>query len=271
MNDQKRIKMIRDMFDTVADGYDNDSRRFFPMTASLFGKYLNLKGNEHVLDVATGTGCVAVALSPSLPNGKITGIDFSDGMLGRAKDKIGRAGIGNVELIKMDMHNLDFPDGYFDAMTSSFGIFFAPDMHAALRSIVRKIKPGGKVVMTTFHESSLQPLSDAFFDRLKHFGVDIPQEQRRRLSTEAECAELFNDTGLKDVRMNREPMGYYLKDELQWWDLVWNAGYRRFVQMVAPDDLERFKSAHLAEIAGLADANGIWLNVDVIFTTGTAG
>ena len=89
-------KKIQEAFNTVAEGYDNPALRFFPESAKHLSGYLKLGGNEHVLDIATGTGHAAIALAAALPKGRVTGIDFSEGMLARAKAKIEESGIRNV-------------------------------------------------------------------------------------------------------------------------------------------------------------------------------
>ena len=66
-------------------------------------------------------------------------------------------------------------------------------------------------------------------------------------------------------------MGYFLDSAEEWWDVIWNAGFRRLVGQLTPSDQERFRKEHLEEVAALATAKGIWLDVGVLFTIGTAG
>ena len=78
-------KKIKQTFDTIANNYDSPEIKFFMESATNIINYLDLKGNEHILDVATGTGNAACILAEYLPDGKVTGIDFSEGMLAQAK------------------------------------------------------------------------------------------------------------------------------------------------------------------------------------------
>ena len=80
MREPQRKIMIKDTFNTVASGYDNRASRFFLESAKHLVTYLDLKGNESVLDVATGTGYAALAIAENMAHGHVTGIDFSVGM-----------------------------------------------------------------------------------------------------------------------------------------------------------------------------------------------
>ncbi|TAL27355.1 MAG: methyltransferase domain-containing protein [Nitrospirae bacterium] len=268
MDEQELKKRLQAAFNAVANGYDNPALRFFPESAKHLPQFLKLKGDEHVLDIATGTGHAAIALAAALPKGRVTGIDFSEGMLSRAKAKIDENGIRNISLHSMDMQSLDFPDSAFDAAVFSFSIFFVEDMELQLRHVAEKVKLGGKVLATSFYSGTFSPQVDIFFERVKKYGVDVPSVWRR-LSTTEECSTLFEKAGLSNIRVATKDIGYYLADAGQWWDIVWNAGLRRFVSGLSPEDLEKFKKEHLQEVAGLSTDKGIWLEVKVLYAIGT--
>ena len=131
-------KMIQQGFDTVAPGYDHPSLCFFPETAKRLIEHLELDALDqnpglHLLDVCTGTGCVALAAAERLSQGHITGIDLSTGMLQQAINKAAAKNLNNTQFHQMDLEhlsleNLDRPDQAFDIATSSFGLFFLEDM-----------------------------------------------------------------------------------------------------------------------------------------------
>jgi len=260
-------KKIQESFNIVAEGYDTPALRFFIESAKHLPGYLNLKGNEHVLDIATGTGHAAITIADALPEGLVTGIDFSESMLSRAGTKIKERGIRNVRLLLMDMQALDFPDNVFDAAVLSFSIFFVEDMEGALRHVMEKVKPGGRVLVTSFQDGTFSPQVDMFFERVKKFGVEKPSTWRR-LATQEECAALFEKAGLTEVSVGAKDIGYYLTDAGQWWDIVWNAGLRRFVSSLSNKDLEKFREEHLKDIESLSTGNGIWLEVKALYVSG---
>jgi hypothetical protein len=103
---------------------------------------------------------------------------------------------------------------------------------------------------------------------LERYGVEQPPQNWKRIATEAGCKELFSGAGLTDVRVEQRNVGYFLENAEEWWDVVWNAGFRRLVTPLSPRDQERFKKEHLQEVAALRTKDGIWLDVGVVFAIG---
>jgi len=167
------------------------------------------------------------------------------------------------------MQTLGFPNARFDAAICAFGIFFVEDMDTQLAHIAATVKPGGMVAICNFQENYFSPLKDLMVKRLTTYGVQFPPQTWKRIANEAGCRELFAKAGLRGVRVEQKNVGYYLENEQQWWDIIWNAGFRRMVSQLTPSDQERFQQEHLAETAALATKDGIWLDVGVLFTVGT--
>ena len=96
----------------------------------------------------------------------------------------------------------------------------------------------------------------------------MPPQTWKRISSEKSCIQLFEYAGLTNITVTRENMGYYLDSAQQWWDIVWNGGFRRMVSQLSTHDQERFKREHLDEVESLRIRDGIWLDVGVLFTCG---
>jgi ubiquinone/menaquinone biosynthesis C-methylase UbiE len=269
MDEQQRREMLKTTFDTVAEGYDNEALRFFPASADHMARLLGLRGKEHVLDVACGTGHASIALARMLPWGKVTAVDFSPGMLEQARKKAMLLGIENIEFVESDMTALAFSQGMFDAAVCAFGIFFVEDMGRQLEHIASVVRPGGRVMISSFQEAYFKPLKELFFTRIAEYGVPAHPQAWRRIASETGCRAFFEEAGLNDVRVETKNVGYHLNRAGEWWDIVWNAGLRRMVTQLKPEDQVRFKREHLQEVETLKTEKGIWLDVGVLYTSGT--
>ena len=175
----------------------------------------------------------------------------------------------NVEFAEMDMQDLRFDAGQFDAAVCAFGIFFVEDMETTLAHIASKVRPGGTVVLCNFQKDYFFPLRKLLTDRLAAHGVSLPPQTWERIAVEAGCRTLFTTAGLRDVRVEARNMGYWLADENEWWDVVWNAGFRRMLSQLPAADLPSFRADHLRDVAALKTADGLRLDVGVLFTVGT--
>jgi len=266
MDEQERKQQIKATFNTVANGYDCQALRYFSESGRHLAATLNLKGTEQVLDVATGTGCAALELARQLPNGHVTAVDFSPGMLAVAQSKAAAHKLSNITWLEMDMQTLHLPDAHFDAATCAYGVFFVEDMVQLLSGIADKVKAGGRIAFTGFYDTAFLPLAEMFFDRIQGYGIDKPNVSWKRISTGDKMSELCTAAGLSPFAVERKNLGYYLQDAGEWWDVLWYAGFRGLLNQLKGPDLERFKAEHLGEIQALATAEGIWFDVDVLIT-----
>jgi demethylmenaquinone methyltransferase/2-methoxy-6-polyprenyl-1,4-benzoquinol methylase len=114
-----------------------------------------------VLDACCGTGDLAIAAERA--GGRVTGLDFSEQMLVRARGKS-----DSVEWVLGDVTALPFDDASFDAVTVGFGIRNVPDLEAGLAELARVVRPGGRVACLeiTRPEGMLKPFFRLWFDGL---------------------------------------------------------------------------------------------------------
>jgi ubiquinone/menaquinone biosynthesis C-methylase UbiE len=140
-----------------------------PIADSLIDS-LNLTGNEHVLDVASGTGEPGLTLSTLLPNGKVTGSDLSENMVVIANQHAQDRGINNYRSQQCDATNMPFADNGFDHIICRFGIMFFPDIEGGLREMIRVLKPGGRLSVAVWaapeHNSFITLIAKTVIDRL---------------------------------------------------------------------------------------------------------
>lgn len=261
-------------FNRIAPGYDVPALRFFPFAADRLAARLNPKRAAKVLDVATGTGAVALALAQGVGDaGRIMAIDLSEDMLDRLQEKIDKFGIRNIDLHVMDAASLEFRREVFDNVVCSFGIFYLPDMFAGLKEWMRVTKPGGRVMFTVFGKQAFQPMMELFDKQLECFGVASPDSGASsfaaRLFNPDDCRALLKRAGLEDIDVTTEQLGYHLKDEQEWWEVLSNSGMRYRVEGIPLEQRESFREEHLAEARPLVGDRGLWLNVEAHFAGGT--
>lgn len=268
--DPHQIKQgIKQTFDLVATGYETPAMRYFPFSADHMATSLKPRQGERILDVACGTGLVAIAIAQMLgANGRVQAIDISDRMLDKALQQINMAGLGNIDLHNMDAEQLEFKSRYFDAASCAFGLFFLPDMQKGVREIFRVLKPGGRFIFSTFTNQAFAPLAEQFREQIAQYGVTVPDTYWRLLSDEDSCLELLRQAGFADVQADARQMGYHLASELDWWEILYNSGYRAMLEQLAPEQLAEFRQQHLADLHHLKTDKGIWLDVGVMYTFG---
>jgi arsenite methyltransferase len=266
-------RRIAAVYNLAAEGYDRPALRFFQMAANCLVEMARIKSGTRVLDAATGTGVAAFATAGKVgPHGRVLGVDIATDMLALAKQKVASRHLANITMQYGDSEHLDFANDHFDAVLCASGIFFLPDMLAALKEWQRVMRPGGTVAFSSFGEHAFQPLSDLYETRIRRYGVPLASPKSpfawQRLSDPEQCSHLLRAAGFTQVEVCVEQLGYDLNTVDEWWDVVWNSGFRGPVSQLASTQLARFKQEHLAEVGTIATAKGLWLDVPAILAVG---
>jgi len=270
--EQQHKQRVVGVFNTIAPGYDHAALRFFALAADRAIDALKPQSGQKVLDVATGTGAVAISCAQVLnPDGRVTAIDLSQAMLDKLLEKARLMGLGNIDQFLMDADSLEFQKNYFHYTLCSFALFFIPDMLRAMKEWVRVTMPGGKVLFTSFAKTAFNPMVDIFIEHLEAFGVELnkPAFSSHRLADSEVCQQLLHGAGLESVRVDPVQVGYYLQSIDDWWAVVWNSGMRGLVQQIDENRQDEFKQQHLAAIQSLFDEDGLWMDVEVLLSQGT--
>ena len=262
---------VRRTFDGLASSYDNPSTRFFPFSADRLVAFVKPRPGSKVLDVATGTAAVAVPFAQAIgAHGRVSAIDFSAAMLGKAEAHIRKMALDNIDLHEMDARKLDFKSGYFHYVVCSYGLFFMPDMQAALDDWVRVLRPGGTLAFTSFEETAFEPMLNHFIDCLRAFGVQLPEGAfgARRISSVEHCRELLEKAGLESLHTEIVQVGYHLQDENAWWEVVLSTAMRAYYEQVPEDKRDAFRKKHLDFVAEQKTGDGLWMDVQTRFAAG---
>jgi demethylmenaquinone methyltransferase / 2-methoxy-6-polyprenyl-1,4-benzoquinol methylase len=152
----EKVKLVAGVFHSVAAKYDvmNDlmsagvHRLWKRFTIELSG----VRAGHKVLDIAGGTGDLTAKFSRIVGSeGEVVLADINDSMLKVGRDKLIDHGVvGNVEYVQANAESLPFSDNYFDCVSIAFGLRNVTDKDAALRSMYRVLKPGGRLLVLEF-------------------------------------------------------------------------------------------------------------------------
>ncbi|NRS88983.1 demethylmenaquinone methyltransferase/2-methoxy-6-polyprenyl-1,4-benzoquinol methylase [Flavobacterium sp. 7E] len=144
-------EQVAQMFDTISGNYDNLNRVIsFGIDIKWRKKVLDIvskKNPETILDIATGTGDLAILMAQTKAK-KIIGLDISAGMLEVGDKKIAAKNLSNIiEMVLGDSENMPFDDNHFDAVTVAFGVRNFETLEKGLTEILRVLKPNGVFVI----------------------------------------------------------------------------------------------------------------------------
>ncbi|MBM4326776.1 MAG: bifunctional demethylmenaquinone methyltransferase/2-methoxy-6-polyprenyl-1,4-benzoquinol methylase UbiE [Deltaproteobacteria bacterium] len=149
-NHARRIRAVRRMFTDISPRYDLLNRIMSARQDVRWRRFAVARvpaEASRVLDVATGTGDLAIDLASARPDVTVFGVDFTEPMLRRAEAKTAERGLSRrISYAIGDALRLPFADREFDAVTVAFGIRNMPDRRSALAEMMRVVKPGGKVI-----------------------------------------------------------------------------------------------------------------------------
>lgn len=164
---------------------------------------LELKGDEYVLDVASGTGEPGLTACKILPLGKVTSIDFSEKMVAIANENAQQHGIRKYQSQVAEVSDMPFKNNSFDDIICRFGMMFFPDIQGSIHEMMRVLKPGGKSAVAVW----AAPEQNSFLTLL---GMTVAEKLRLpkplpdtpgifRFAKPGHLSGLFKDAGFVDV------------------------------------------------------------------------
>ena len=151
-----KVRKVRGVFDSVASNYDvmNDLMSFgiHRVWKKVAIQLANVRKGDQILDLAGGTGDLAILFEKRVgKEGSIVLADINSEMLRKGRDRLIDKGlVGNIRYTQVNAECLPFEDNSFDCVSIAFGLRNVTDKNAALRSMLRVLKPGGRVIILEF-------------------------------------------------------------------------------------------------------------------------
>ena len=164
--ERKGIQVKR-MFDSIASTYDRLNHTLsFGLDKRWRQKAIKALASDHptkLLDIATGTGDLAIALCKHLHPSSVIGADLSEGMMDAGREKAKKQKLSGVLSFEyQDCTALTYPNDTFDAVTAAFGVRNFEDIELGLREMCRVTRPGGKVVILELSTPTQFPIKPVY-------------------------------------------------------------------------------------------------------------
>lgn len=216
---EEKTSRVRGVFDSVADNYDLMNDLMSGGMHRLWKRFAlaqtGLRPGQHALDVASGTGDLGAGLARQVGRqGLAVLADINREMLSRGRDRLIDRGLAaQVRFVIANAECLPFPDRSFDCVTIGFGLRNVTDKAAALASMRRILRPGGRLLVLEFSKPTLEALRPAYdvysFDILPRLGGIVAgdaasyrylAESIRMHPDQASLAAMLREAGFDDAR-----------------------------------------------------------------------
>lgn len=151
-NEEQKATQVKRMFDSIAGTYDTLNHTLSLGIDKIWRKkgiaFLRPFSPDSILDIATGTGDLAISMHKKLKAQHIIGADISEGMMEVGRQKVAKAGLSEyISFEYQDCTALTYADNSFDAVTAAFGVRNFEDIEQGIREMYRVLKPNGHVMI----------------------------------------------------------------------------------------------------------------------------
>jgi ubiquinone/menaquinone biosynthesis C-methylase UbiE len=231
-------------YNASSDFYDHPANTFWERYGRRTIERLGPTSGDRILDVCCGSGASAIPAAKAVgPSGSVLGVDLAENLLQLARKKAKDRGLANVEFQSGDMMSLPFAEGSFDVVVCVFGIFFVPDMEAALRGLKHVARTGGKVAVTTWGPRFFEPANTTFWNSVRNVRPDLYKgfNPWDRISEVEAVRSLFVSAGLAQVEVVAETGSQPVNSPEDWWVMILGSGYRGTVEQLSPEDREQVR------------------------------
>lgn len=248
MNKEEAIEKSKTTFNSAADYFDAPALSFWNRFGQNTIKRIQLKPGERVLDVCCGSGASAIPAALKVGNtGSVLGADLADLLLELARNKSQQQSLENIEFLCGDFTNLGLPSESFDAIVCVFGIFFVPDMEAAVAELWRMLRPGGKLAITSWGTRVFEPANQKFWSTVESERPELYKQFTPwyRIGDPDSLKALLELGGATNVEVFAEIDSHELTTPEDWWTMVMGGGIRGTVDQLDAASQERVRAVNL--------------------------
>jgi len=206
-------------YNAAADFYDASPLSFWDYFGRRTIELASLPIGSRVLDVCCGAGASALPAAEAVgPTGNVVGVDLAKQLLESARAKAVQRRLGNIEFEVGDMLAMRFTVASFDAVVCMFGIFFVPDMAMAVSELWRRVRPGGKLAVTTWGPKFCEPANAAFWSSIKDIRPDLYKgfNPWDRINDPAGLRKILDEGGVASPNIIAENRLHPIKSPEDW-------------------------------------------------------
>jgi ubiquinone/menaquinone biosynthesis C-methylase UbiE len=238
-------------YNAAADFFDASPLSFWDYFGRRTIELASLTSGSRVLDVCCGAGASALPAAEAVgQTGAVIGVDLAKELLELARAKAIQRRLRNIEFEIGDMLSLRFPTASFDAAVCVFGIFFVPDMARAVSELWSRVRPGGKLAVTTWGPNLFEPANDAFWCSIKNARPDLYKgfNPWDRIDSPESLRGIFDQAGIASPTITREDRLHLINSAEDWWTIVLGSGYRGTIEQLDLAERQKVQEANLAFI-----------------------
>jgi ubiquinone/menaquinone biosynthesis C-methylase UbiE len=250
MTDVDRKSHIAGMFDRAAPTYDQLGIEFFGPPSRQLVELAGLRPGDRVLDLGSGRGASLLPAAEAVgPEGEVIGVDFAPTMVRATAEEARRRGYAWVRMTQGDAEHPDFPEDSFDVVIAGFVVFFLDDPAAAVARWSRLLRPGGRLVLSTFAEltDADRAMYAAIGEALRPFRPPIEEDDVPGSTDPTRTPEwvtaLFTEADLDDVEMVEIVQRSEYETPGLFYDFLLSAGGRAMVEDIPAEQQAAARAA----------------------------
>ena len=256
---EKEQDYAKASFEDVASKYDEIP--FFKTSARYVVDIIKRHKSDSdldILDVACGTGNVVLECAAGMPSANFDAVDIAEGMLAKAEANAKKLNIDNIDFHLQDITKLTLKKKY-DVITCSYALFFLPEAHKVLQTLVGLLNTDGIVIFTSFLAKAFSPSNEILLPLLEKYGSPTAKEydmdKWENLKHVKDIEHLCTLAEVENIHIESKKIRYGMSID-EWWELLNNTGYKGMLMELSSEDYEHVKSEYYEAMFKHADMDG---------------